>query len=136
MQYILTNIDYWEKALLYWKEEKENARVGSTYYGNCCVRIGILEDIFKCLDPIKQKPQKKPYKMSPINWLVKKIRSYGIDTSFLNNSIKTDSEMRKRELETLFTEKQVIDIVRKTKETGLTAEYFILLHKTKQKFKK
>jgi hypothetical protein len=50
MTAVLTNIDYWEKVLKYWKEEKKIANIGSTYYGLCCERISILEDIFKCIE--------------------------------------------------------------------------------------
>ena len=49
----IDNFNYWEKTLKYWKEEKEIANVGSNYYGLCCVRIGIIEDFFKSIQPIK-----------------------------------------------------------------------------------
>jgi hypothetical protein len=52
MNAIITNVDYWQKILKYWKEEKEIAIVGSIYYGKCCSMIGILEDIFKCIEPL------------------------------------------------------------------------------------
>jgi hypothetical protein len=56
---LISNIDYWEKTLKYWKEEKELSILGSTYYSNCCARIGILEDIFKCIESIQQLPQQE-----------------------------------------------------------------------------
>ena len=56
MTAVLTNIDYWEKVLKYWKEEKEIANIGSTYYGLCCERISILEDIFKCIESNSEIP--------------------------------------------------------------------------------
>ena len=56
MTAVLTNIDYWEKVLKYWKEEKKIANIGSTYYGLCCERISILEDIFKCIESNSEIP--------------------------------------------------------------------------------
>jgi hypothetical protein len=49
---IIDNVDYWEKTLEYWKAEKEISNIGSTYYGLCCARIGIIEDFFKSIQLI------------------------------------------------------------------------------------
>jgi hypothetical protein len=50
---LFTHYDYWVTILKYWEEEMEIAKIGSEYYGLCNVRVGILRDIFKCIEPIK-----------------------------------------------------------------------------------
>jgi hypothetical protein len=47
---VLTHYDYWVRTLNYWEEEMEKAKIGSEYYGLCNVRVGILRDIFKCIE--------------------------------------------------------------------------------------